>query len=165
MIYLIRHAESLANQFNIWGSNMDLSPNGKEQAKKLIIPKVDICYVSELKRSIQTAKIASDYELQSDKVFNEIYFGDVDNQKITQEDSEFATDDLRKFLKEHRGDDLDERICAFKSKLYTLRGDVAIVTHETMIKALLAEMKGIGVEKAYHIPNIANCEIIAFDNE
>lgn len=87
-LYLIRHAEAEGNLFRRFHGHMDsmITPNGMKQiyalAKRFSEIPVDLCYSSDLIRTMTTAQgvaIPNQIEIHPDSAFREVDFGSLDD--------------------------------------------------------------------------------------
>ena len=87
-LYLIRHAEAEGNLYRRFHGHMDsmITPNGMKQiaalAKRFSEIPVDLCYSSDLIRTMTTAQgvaIPNQIEIHPDSAFREVDFGFLDD--------------------------------------------------------------------------------------
>ncbi len=93
MIYFVRHGQTEYNVQNILGGNSNLTDLGKQQAQQAAEQfrdiHFDIIFVSNLKRTYQTAQIINQYhnvEIIVDDRLNERYYGDLELSDETKLD-------------------------------------------------------------------------------
>ena len=145
MIYLIRHAQSLANKQGVFGLNLPLSLEGINQAKDSIdeYSFIDIFYSSELIRAKQTAEILSSKKVEPLKEFNELYVGSIEGKLVKDYDDEYNKGNFKKFIVKYGGDNLSERLSSTTEKLYQLNElnkTIGIVTSDTLMRCLYLQL-------------------------
>ena len=149
MIYLIRHTQSEANLKRIWGGDYPLTEKGIKDAHELkaqLTFHPDILVVSPLVRAQQTARILfPQMPMLIDEAFREIHFGDYENTPM--KDDEFSRIYKTKTSELHKishGDNVQERADKAISRLqdYLPQGEVAVVCHDTLIRAVICRLKG-----------------------
>ncbi len=149
MIYLIRHMQSEANLRRIWGGDYPLTEKGIADARDLhakLTIQPDVLVVSPLLRARQTAAIVfPQMPAIIDEAFREIHFGDYEDTPM--QDDEFSkiykTETARLHEISH-GDVLQQRADRAILRLldYLPRGEVAVVCHDTLMRAIMCRLKG-----------------------
>lgn len=147
-IYLIRHAQSEANLCFIYGSDAPLSAEGIRQAKaaeseiKNIQP--DIVLSGTKIRQIQTAEILfpTIYRHNTDPIFDEIRFGELENKPITPALNREITDNVLYLRDYYGGDDIWLRGNYAINRMIELceiypYPKIAIITSDTLIQAII----------------------------
>lgn len=174
-IYLIRHAESVANTQGIYQGqsyDSDLSPLGKKQANALgkrfaDIP-LDAIYTSPLKRALRTAKTLQQLHrvpvgLILEQSLMETNHGEWEG-KSKQEIAIRWPDLYNNWLtnplevKFPDGEAYIETISRVLSwfekfqKVLSKEHSVAVITHSNVTQILVAHIHGIGFEKLWDMP-------------
>lgn len=186
IVYLIRHAKSEANITHVYGTDAPLSAEGIKQAEESIKQAAegikqaenasididpDVVISGQKKRQMQTAKILfpDKYREETTPVFNEIYFGDLENTVIgNKAESDLVKDVSLNHIK-HGGDDVwarAEQAIKFIENIQTKYPDktVAIVTSDTLTQAIITRLvygkvNGVIWSGQYYVPN---CTCVAF---
>lgn len=150
MIYLIRHMQSEANRRNIWGGDYPLTDLGIQQAQKVkkqidFVP--DILVASTLRRARQTAQLLfPKRKIITDATFREINFGNREDTLVLDDKYTRAYDTNPSQLhKLTHGDVMADRAQKAIAKMleYQEQGKVvAIVCHDTLMRAILCTLKG-----------------------
>ena len=167
ILYLIRHAESTANEDGLFGGITDynLSINGfkqaEELAQKLKNEKIDCIYSSPLKRAIQT--ITPTAKLMNKKIniandLREINLGEWENRFLSEINIEYPNEFNYIFSTEHftgikgqeemqdvanRMENIIKEIC-----INNLNKSVIIVSHYAAIKSFLCKINNIPFKEA-----------------
>ena len=162
MIYLIRHGESIANKKMIVGMDDPLTENGKKELLNVHVPWVKKVYSSNLQRAKETAKILyPNHNIKVFEEFNEICFGEYEGKTI---DDTFIKVFDNNTWDAHflwGGDDFDERVDAAVRKMKELNDEsIAIISHDTLMRAILSKLKYGTIRKMTGIKRIGNGEII-----
>lgn len=169
IIYLVRHGQSEANRLRIWGGDMPLSEKGREQAltvpgKIKIVP--DKVVSSTLQRANMTARIAyPDAEVEKNKVFDEIWFGELDKQPMTEESIDYYHKNPEEFFETYKGDDLHERAEKVAEAIIGYAKEyekVAIFTSDTLMRNIVTYIRGERPNDSRYY-YIRNCEILVFE--
>ena len=186
-IYIIRHAQSIANEKGLFGGITDyiLSKEGIEQAEKLsqrlVDYKIDRIYSSPLKRAIQTIKPTADRKNMDVIIvegLREINVGEWEN---------IPRDELRKkYPEENRYIDSTEYYCGMigqeetsgvadrmldaikKLSIENAGKSIIITSHIVAIRAFLCKIMNIPFEQTKDkIGNLGNTSItkIEYDTE
>ena len=187
-LILIRHGQTQGNILNEQGINLftgalnnkytDLTEKGIEAAKKLkdnpIIKEISKVYCSDLKRAIDTAKLAKPgYELHIDKRLRERSLGDFEGKYPEDlEDHEnykkyFADENYKKFRRDFiqkapNGENYTDVIERTKDFLDSLKMDeditIGIFSHMHCIRCIFYNLlKFEPKEKIFNL-KIENCE-------
>ncbi len=183
-IVLVRHGESVGNALKgedavytgRW--DCDLTEKGREQAKELygdaLLAGAEVCYVSSLKRAINTAKLITDAELIIDSRLQERSLGEFEQKRIvdvmkTPEYARYFTDP--KYM-EFRSSfsvnapggenyaDVCKRVRPFLDEvLMSNHHKILIVAHFVVIKCLIKELQGLTEEETLQL-KVPNCKPI-----
>ncbi len=159
-LYLVRHGETQANRDDRFRGRSDvpLSPRGLEQARRLgawFAPRpVDRVFVSPLQRAVQTAEIGFPGQiLQRDERINNLDLGRWSGH-LKREIREREPRLWRRWVRSPEtmtfpgGEALADVQARCRRFLAALRrggdeGTVAVVSHRTVLKVLLAEALGL----------------------
>ena len=172
-VYLIRHGQSEANFKRIWGGDFPLTEEGRKQAATVpgkIPVKPDKVVASMLQRVYTTAGIAyPDADIERSAVFNEITFGDLEMQPMTEETLMFYHSDPEGFMKAINGQDrikrANEAIAEIK-KYAAAYENTAIFLSNTLLISILTVLHGktLMETREYYLKN---CEVIVlkYDGE
>lgn len=146
-IYLIRHAKSEANINRLYGTDAPLSDIGVKQAedaaKKLnIMPDIVISGTKIRQRTTASILFPDIYQNVAVHVFDEIYFGDLENANITDEINHGVIKDVLSIKTAYNGDDVWERaeraVKYIKNIGYLQPGKIiAIITSDTLMQTIL----------------------------
>lgn len=180
VIYLIRHANTIANQSRRFSGHLDseLSELGLEQVRKLAefmkdLP-VEKVYASPMKRTITTAEAISD-NIQLIESLKEMNFGrlegltleEIKTQYRKEHDRLFSMGSEYLFPKGESIISFHERV---KTGLYNILNEsnenvFAIVAHSGTIRCILSELIGQTYEYHWNF-QIDNCSItkVTYDN-
>ena len=172
-IYLIRHGQSEANKKRIWGGDFPLTEEGKAQAAAVpgkIPVKPDKIVSSALKRVMQTAAIAyPGAEVEHNPAFNEVRFGRLELETMTEETLFAYHSDPGKFLQSIGGDDSlarAKRAVEEIEKYASEYENVAIFISNTLLMGIITLMQGktLAETREYYLKN---CEVItmSYDGE
>ncbi|MBQ9827971.1 MAG: histidine phosphatase family protein [Lachnospiraceae bacterium] len=174
-VYLIRHAESEANVAHIIGTDAPLSDKGRQQAAEAGLAdelKPDVVMSSALKRAIATAEILfpETYAHVTLPIFNEIFFGDLENLPFTMDIKRATCEDPLILKDKYNGDNGWERAQTaidFIGGLGTAYPGrtVAIVTSNTLMQFIICLLK-YGRAGGYIWSgklHVNNCRYIEFD--
>ncbi len=183
-IHLIRHGQTTWNKIGKYTGQTDveLTEEGREQARKLQPLIADIpfvaAYSSDLQRAVETAEIAlsgRDVALQQDKRIREIHQGEWEGMHVDEIKERFALEF------EHRRanpltvgapggetiQELRDRVLGFLAELqqkHAAQEHVLISAHGVVIALVRVEHAGIPMEKVWdYIP--ANAELISLSFE
>lgn len=183
-IIFVRHGESIGNALKDeeavytgrW--DCDLSDNGREQAKALrgsqILQGADVCFVSNLKRALETARIITDAELVIDPRIQERSLGDFEQKRIvdvmrTPEYARYFSDpELMSFRNSfsvsapggESYSDVCDRVKPFLDELMLKDyRKVIIVSHYVVIKCMMKELNKLSEEETIAL-KVPNCEPI-----
>lgn len=180
VIYLIRHANTVANQCMRFSGHLDsdISELGLEQIRKLgIFMKdypVEKVYASPMKRTIATAQAISD-NIQLEESLKEMNFGKLEGLTLEEIKSQYKKEHDRLFSmgSEYlfpRGESIISFHERVKTGLYNIltKSDekvFAIVAHSGTIRCILSELIGQTYEYHWNF-QIDNCSIskITYDN-
>lgn len=180
-IYLIRHAESVANSKGIFQGqsyNSRLSKLGEKQSdalgKHLAKVSFDEIYSSPLKRSFQTAGYVRRYQGRKGKIklvknLAETSHGDWEG--MHKEKIEEKWPDLYKTWLNHpskvtfpngeRFVDTAKRVVSWFDKLSERRGTLAVITHGNIVQILIAHLRGISLDSMWEcVPQAASISLI-----
>ena len=165
-IFLVRHGDTKLNsRERFWGqTDVPLSESGLKQARQLrdrLAPhKLDVVYCSDLTRCLATAEIIASAQQARIKVceeLREINFGFVEGltfDEIKERHSELAEimsvwNSRPSFPGGEDFDELNERVTRFLPLLAKhADGDrVLIVAHSAIIRLLICNLMGIGIER------------------
>ena len=170
-VYVIRHGQSETNLKGRWTGWLDveLTEKGREDAKKageaLKGITFDKVFSSDLKRAIDTARIATGCEPEKTALVREINVGNIADKPL-----DIITDEQReRFGKdgyaEIEGESLDEfyeRLEMFKSYLQTLDCEtIAVFSHAGWLRTMLDSIVGIRLPRKSVCCN--NCTIGIFE--
>jgi broad specificity phosphatase PhoE len=185
-IYLIRHAEAYGNKHRVFHgiSDSSLTENGMEQvkraAKALMQYEIDTVYSSDLKRAYMTAAYYADMAgliVKIDKGLREIDGGEWEDLPWSVLPKRFPNEyytwenepHLHKMPKGESMYDLKIRMTSILMKIVSQNpgSRIAVFTHGTAIRVLLAEISGIGFLNLKEIDWHENTAItkIIFDKE
>jgi len=164
-IYLARHGRTNYNDLNLCNSNpavdVHLTPIGIEQAKKLAEQfknrPVDCIFVSELKRTQQTAEIIN--ELHGLKIIVDARLNDIatgfESRSFNDYISKLAAAPNKWTARFNGGEsieDVKKRVADFISELRDKNYDsVLIITSQWVMYAIIAIIEGITNEDAWAI--------------
>lgn len=178
--YLIRHAQSEANLSGRYGTDAPLSEEGIRQAavaaRSLRRIHPDIVLTGTKTRQIQTAQIifSSVYNHETDPVFDEIYFGDLEGSPITQEQNQEVTNNPVTIPLEHNGDNIWKRAKKAVERLLSLAQQyperkIAIITGDTLMQAIVCyilygEKNGYIWSTEAHLRNCECIKLVVNDN-
>ena len=179
-LILIRHGQTQGNILNEQGINLftgalnnkytDLTEKGIEDAKKLkdnpIIKEISKVYCSDLKRAIDTAKLAKPgYELHIDKRLRERSLGDFEDHENYKK--YFADENYKKFRRDFiqkapNGENYTDVIERTKDFLDSLKMDeditIGIFSHMHCIRCIFYNLlKFEPKEKIFNL-KIENCK-------
>jgi broad specificity phosphatase PhoE len=186
-IIFVRHGESIGNALKgdeavytgRW--DCDLTDNGKTQAKALLgnsmLDGIEACYVSPLKRAIQTAEIITNLEPVIDIRIQERSLGEFEGKKIsdvmnTPKYAKYFTDpkliSFRSSFSAHApgGEsymDVCKRVRPFLRDIKDSGYDkILIVSHFVVIRCMLKEIKGLTEEEtlALKVPNSIPIKVV-----
>ena len=177
-VYLIRHAKSEANVRQLYGTDMPLSEEGLKQAKdtaNILNINPDLVISGTKKRQMQTANILfpEKYKYDTTPVFDEIYFGDLENVAIGDEARDII-DNILLIQTMHNGDNVWER--AENALRYILNTEYlqtvktsVILTSDTLMEAMIIKLVHGKVNDMiwagkYHIDN-CQCIYITVDDD
>ncbi|MBC7766213.1 MAG: histidine phosphatase family protein [Hyphomonadaceae bacterium] len=185
-IFIVRHGEATGNIDRVFHgqSNSELTENGHLQAKivatRLAHEKIDAIYASDLTRAITTAQyIAREHhlEVQIDARLKEINGGDWENQTFAEISIKWAQifDDFQHkpltaqlpngesvlALRQRGIEAISEIVCKHPNQT------VCIVTHGTMIRALLTYYLKLGDDQMSQLAWHDNASIsnLIFDED
>ena len=183
-IYLIRHAESIANAQGIYqGQSYDspLSPLGEQQAellgKRLRRVTLNAIYASPLKRTAKTAEIVqrlqkSTVELMRVDQLKEISHGEWEGKtkEIIRERWPVLYGQWQQ--QPHRvtfpgGEslaDVERRILGWFNELIRIDKTVAVVTHGGVIQTLLMHIHGYPLEKFWTFPHPSSASVTLIES-
>jgi len=172
-VFIIRHAKSVANEENLYGTDKPLSPEGEMQARRSglkVLIKPDFIFTSTLTRAFQTAKLLypDAQEIKCLSLFNEINFGELEGKEINPIVDKQITIKPELIKEWYHGDDIWERAKAAKELLDRFEAcfekdvTVVVVLHGTLFEAMLHLVNG-GKTKIWDEPDcyLKNCQ--AFD--
>lgn len=163
----IRHGESEANLKNIWGGDSPLTQMGRLQALILLEKEESpVVVTSGMQRAVDTAKIAfPDAKVIVDDSFREIWFGDVDGQKIDFEGEVFKSfiNDPQKIHYIIDGDNIEVRARQALERAMTYPMDTVVITHGTLMQAMRSLYKYGTINKMHKDERFENCEIWEVD--
>lgn len=169
-LLLVRHGQTVENKSSIILGQNDgtLNDAGKECAKKLsfMLKKydIDIVYVSDLKRCIDTATIALSNKLThviKDKRIREINFGAFQGQPYSNIKEDYLSDLTKKFPGGESNSELITRVINFVNEIYGKHKDstVLVVTHSGPINTIISSLEGVKYKD--NIENkIGHCELV-----
>ncbi len=185
-LILVRHGESLWNAKNVWTglTDIDLSPVGCMQAKaaaqKLSDLSIDLCYTSNLVRSIHTAAIILEQldlthlDVIRTSSLNERDYGDLtgkDKNEVKKEIGEEAFKNLRRgFLTPiPNGESLSmvyDRVVSYYQleiePLLKSGHNILIVAHGNSLRALVKYLRNLTNEEVAQL-EIATGEVLFFE--
>lgn len=183
-IYLIRHAESIANTQGIYQGqsyDSDLSPLGIKQAERLgqRLQNVafDAMYTSPLKRTAKTAEMVQRLQrIPVDIVhvnrLKEINHGDWEGK--TKEEIQTRWPELYGQWQQepHRvtfpnGEslmDVERRILGWFSKIIAREQTVAVVTHGAVIQTLLCHIHGFPLADFWKMPHASSASMTLIES-
>jgi broad specificity phosphatase PhoE len=155
-IWWIRHGESLWNRQGRWQghSDIDLSPVGEEQARKLSRRLESIAfdrvYSSDLRRARHTAELALPCQPpQADQRLRELHFGSFEGRSSDEFDEE-AREQLQQWLRDPFGlripggesmSDVRHRVGQWFEQLPSV-GRLAVFTHGGVIRSEIWHIVG-----------------------
>lgn len=166
-LYLIRHAESVANTLGIYQGqsyDTDLSELGRKQAKALVnfFKKVDlgVIYTSPLKRAKQTAlALANELGVEVKEDVNLIETNHGEWEGLSKEEIEAKYSDIyRKWLTKPSevvfpgGEAFVETVARAEAFLNStiFDEDSIVVTHDNIVRALLAIILEEDIDRMWH---------------
>ena len=161
-IYVVRHGETDWNKNGICQgkTNISLNENGVAQAKvlkdKINVNLIDICYVSPLNRTIETAKIITNNKLDliiDDRIV-ERGFGTLEGKPFNYD--EYDIEAIKEVLKRAK-DFLD-----YLNKTYDNK-NILIISHGAFIKALYFNIVGYNSKTDFLSFFPKNGEVLEFD--
>ena len=161
-IYVVRHGETDWNKNGICQgkTNISLNENGIAQAKvlkdKINVNLIDICYVSPLNRTIETAKIITNNKLDliiDDRIV-ERGFGTLEGKPFNYD--EYDIEAIKEVLKRAK-DFLD-----YLNKTYDNK-NILIISHGAFIKALYFNIVGYNSKTDFLSFFPKNGEVLEFD--
>ena len=169
MIYIIRHTQSQANLKNIAGGDYPLTDKGirdAENLKKQIELCPDFLLVSPLVRAQQTARILfPGKKIITDKTFREIHFGKYEDKPMTDDEFLKIYNTTPSRLHEiSLGDVIKKRADEAIIKLldYWPRGQTVIVSHDTLIRAIICRLRGESLDNMpKYKPLVTNGSILS----
>lgn len=165
-LILLRHGQSqwnLENRFTGW-EDVELSDRGREEAreagKKLRNYKIDIVYTSELKRAIDTAKLALDaawkgnLPLTMDPALNERHYGDLQGLNKAEMATKYGHDQVHIWRRSYdtrppgeKGESLEmtiNRVLPYYDQYIVgdlkLGKNVLVVAHGNSLRSLLYKL-------------------------
>ncbi len=176
-IYLLRHAESTANeQKSFSGSDLNpqLSEKGLSQLDKISSlfknKKISGVYCSPLSRSIQTAKFISDslnLKLVLDPRLSELKIGDwihgTENPLVkwmNYYNEEKSKGIPRKNIRPPKGEnswDHMKRLASFLEEIKKIEGELIVIAHSGTNKVLLGMITGKDPDEFYTLPQENGC--------
>ena len=176
-LLLIRHGESMANADKVFvgHTDVDLSPQGELQAQKTAEfikenYKVDKVYASDLKRAYRTGKFVADafgLEVIADKGLREIYAGSWEGEKfqdLMETNADYAV------WKSDIGNSCPtdgEAVKLLEIAILNEGKTIAIATHATPIRCMIARCMGMGLSGMKLFPWAVNASVteITFEND
>lgn len=170
-IYLIRHAQSLSNEANIWTGQLDipLSPQGAEEQRKLCgrfaYPEAEIYFSSPLLRCTQSLEII--YGRSPDHIlpeFSECSLGILEGKQYTNLDNDpnyisWTTSPGKQIEGGESFNSFTERVCdGFEKLLSSLKSNeissAAGMMHGNVMRAILHRFADPGIPHwHWRIPN------------
>lgn len=166
MLYFLRHAQTDFNAAGRWMGLCDepLNSDGEKQAKRVAKKLSDVTfsylYVSPLARARQTAEIVLEEQFGSpefivDARLQERDFGDYEGK--------VKSDELRVLLESsptvERRLHLCERLNSLMTEIVGINGDVLIVSHSAVFRALVVNM---GYQTVSGVESLGNAEYARF---
>ena len=169
-LHLIRHAYTGVKE-RLQKPTTSISAEGKIQAQKLAAKlletenKIHIIYSSKLKRAVETAQIIAgvfNSKIKKTKTLNEIGVWTSPTQLHSPKTSPEKYEEELGLL--HRAQDMAVEFLRAVSFEH-LGEDVGVVTHGNIIRGIIAEALGAGVETVVRLTvNNASLSILEYDN-
>lgn len=173
-VYVIRHGESQTNEKKLWTGWLDVSvtekgrEDAKEAGKLLKGISFDKIYASDLKRAIETAKIAiPDCDIETSALLREIDVGDISGKPlsvVTQEQRSVVKKSGYGLFGGESKEDFSNRILQFRQMIENSNYEtIAVFTHAGWLRTFLDLVFKVVVPRENMI--CGNCTVATFEYE
>ncbi len=165
--YLCRHGESVFNVENRLGGDSGLTGLGHAQAEALgdfLKDKyLDMIYVSNLKRTMQTAEIIKKYLSSAEFIvipeLSEIRYGLLDGLTVSEAKGNFPEEYAKRVKDKYRSKpregesyaDLLLRIKPFLNELCKKKGNYGIIGHKAVNKIILSQFSNLPLQEVLNM--------------